>query len=59
MAAAISVHNMLQRMGLSLEAATEVVNVNGQNFSILDDFLQLEDCDGSSDGLEGSTQPET
>ena len=44
MAAAISVRNMLQRMGLSLEAATEVVNVNGQNL-VLDDFLQLEDKD--------------
>jgi len=43
MAAAISVRNMLQRMGLSLEAATKVVNVNGQNLSVLDDFLQLED----------------
>ena len=45
MAAAISVRNMLQRMGLSVEAATEVVNVNGQNLSVLDDFLQLEDKD--------------
>ncbi len=40
MAAAISIHNMLQRMGLSLEAATEVVHVNGQNLSV-----QLEDKD--------------
>jgi hypothetical protein len=45
MAAAISACNMLQRMGLSVEAATKVVNVNGQNLSILDDFLQLEDKD--------------
>ncbi len=45
MAAAISVRNMLQRMGLSLEAATEVVNVNGQNLSVLEDFLQIEDKD--------------
>jgi hypothetical protein len=45
MAAALSIHNMLQRMGLSLEAATEVVNVNGQNLSVLEDFLQLEDKD--------------
>jgi hypothetical protein len=45
MANAISVRNMLQRMGLSVQAATEVVNVNGQNLSILDDFLQLEDKD--------------
>ena len=45
MAAAISVHNMLQRMDLSLEAATEVVNVNGQNLSVLEDFLQLKDKD--------------
>jgi hypothetical protein len=36
---------MLQRMGLSVEAATEVVNVNGQNLSVLEDFLQLEDKD--------------
>jgi len=42
---AISVRNMLQRMGLSVEASTEVVNVNGQNLSVLDDFLQLEDKD--------------
>jgi hypothetical protein len=42
---AINVRNMLQRMGLSVEAATEVVNVNGQNLSVLDDFLQLEDKD--------------
>jgi hypothetical protein len=45
MAATISVHSLLQRMGLSLEAATEVVNVNRQNLSILEDFLQLEDKD--------------
>jgi hypothetical protein len=45
MAAAISVRSMLQRMGLSLEAATKVVNVNGQNLSVLEDFLQLEDKD--------------
>ncbi len=45
MAAAISVRNMLQRMGLSLEASTKVANVNGQNLSILEDFLQLEDKD--------------
>jgi len=32
-------------MGLSLEAATEVVNVNGQNLSVLEDFLQIEDKD--------------
>jgi hypothetical protein len=32
-------------MGLGLEAATEVVNVNGQNLSLLEDFLQLEDKD--------------
>ena len=63
MAAAISVRNMLQRMGLSVEAATEVVNVNGQNLSVLDDFLQLEDKDVETlcrvISLEGSTQPET
>ena len=45
MAAAISVRNMLQRMGLSLKAATKVVNVNRQNLSVLEDFLQLEDKD--------------
>jgi hypothetical protein len=45
MAAAIGVRNMLQRMGLSLKAATEVTNINGQNLSILEDFLQLEDKD--------------
>jgi hypothetical protein len=45
MMAAISVHNMLQRMGLSVEEATKVVNVNGQNLSVLDDFLYLEDKD--------------
>jgi len=45
MVAAISVRNMLQRMGLSVEAATKVVNVNGQNLSVLNDFLQLEDKD--------------
>jgi hypothetical protein len=45
MVATISVRNMLQRMGLSLEAATEVVNVNGQNLSVLEYFLQLEDKD--------------
>jgi hypothetical protein len=36
---------MLQRMGLSLEAATKVVNVNRQNLSVMEDFLQLEDKD--------------
>ena len=41
MAAAGGVHNMLQRMGLSLEAATEVTNVNGQNLSILEDSYNL------------------
>ncbi len=32
-------------MGLSLEAATKVCNVNGQNLSAVDDFLQLGDKD--------------
>jgi hypothetical protein len=32
-------------MGLSLEAATEVTNINGQNLSVLEDFLQLKDKD--------------
>ena len=45
MAHAISVRNMLQIMGLGMEAATEVVYVNGQNLSVLEDFLQLEDKD--------------
>ena len=48
MAAAISVHNMLQRMGLSLEVATEVVNVNGQNLSVLEDFLRFKDKDAET-----------
>jgi hypothetical protein len=39
MAAAVGIHNMLQRMGLSLEAATKVTNINGQNRSLLEDFL--------------------
>ena len=45
MVAAIGVRNMLQRMGLSLEAATKVPNIDGQNLSLLEDFLQLEDKD--------------
>ena len=45
MAHALNVRNMLQRMGLSVEAATEVCNVNGQNLSAVDDFLQLGDKD--------------
>ena len=45
MAHALNVCNMLQRMGLSLEAATKVCNVNGQNLSTVDDFLQLGDKD--------------
>ena len=45
MAHALNVRNMLQRMGLSLEAATKVCNVNGQNLSAVDDFLQLGDKD--------------
>ena len=45
MAHAINVRNMLQRMGLSVEAATEVCYVNGQNLSTEDDFLQLGDKD--------------
>jgi hypothetical protein len=45
MANALNVRNMLQRMGLSVEAATEVCNVNGQNLSAVDDFLQLGDKD--------------
>ena len=32
-------------MGLILEAATKVCNVNGQNLSAVDDFLQLGDKD--------------
>jgi hypothetical protein len=32
-------------MGLSVEAATKVCNVNGQNLSAVDDFLQLGDKD--------------
>ena len=45
MAHALNICNVLQRMGLSLEAATEVCNVNGQNLSAVDDFLQLGDKD--------------
>jgi hypothetical protein len=45
MAAVIAVRNMLQRISLSLEAATEVTAVNGQNLSGVNDFLQLEDKD--------------
>ncbi len=45
MANALNVRNMLQRMGLSVEAATEVCNVNGQNLSAVDNFLQLGDKD--------------
>ena len=41
----LNVRNMLQRMSLSLEAATEVCNVNGQNLFDVDDFLQLGDKD--------------
>ena len=41
MANALNVRNMLQRMSLSLEAATKVCNVNGQNLSNVDDVLQL------------------
>jgi hypothetical protein len=41
MAATVGVHNMLQRMGLSLEAATEVTNVNWQNLSVLEDSYNL------------------
>jgi hypothetical protein len=36
---------MLQRMGIGLKAATEVTNVDGQNLSVLEDFLQLGDKD--------------
>jgi hypothetical protein len=45
MVATISVRNMLKGMGLSLEAATKVVNVNGQNLTVLEDYLQLKDKD--------------
>ena len=59
MAHTLNAHNMLQRMGLSLEAATEVCNVNGQHLSAVDDYLQLGDKDietlcASSAGLEVS-----
>ena len=36
---------MVQRIGPSLKAATKVVNVNEQNLSLLEDFLQLKDKD--------------
>ena len=45
MANTLNVRNMLQRMSLSLEAATTVCNVNGQNLSDVDNFLQLRDKD--------------
>ena len=45
MARVLNIRNMLQRMGLGLEAATKVCNVNGQNLSAVDDFLQLGDKD--------------
>ena len=45
MAVAIGVRNMLQRMGLSLEAANEVASVDGQNISILENSQQLEEKD--------------
>ena len=47
MAATISIRNMLQRMGLSLKTATELVKVYiiRQNLSVLEDFLQLDDKD--------------
>ena len=45
MAHSLAVRNMLQRMGLSVEAATKVFNVNGQNLSTVDNFLQLGDKD--------------
>ena len=35
----------LQRMGLNLDTATKVTNVNRQNLSLLEDFLQLKDKD--------------
>ena len=45
MAAAIAVRNMLQRMSLSIEAATQVTAIDGQNLSDVNDLLQLEDKD--------------
>ncbi len=48
MARVLNVRNILQRMGLSVEAATEVCNVNGQNLSAVDDFLQLGDNDNET-----------
>jgi len=51
-------------MDLSLEAATEVTNVDEQNLSILEissnsKTKTLNPYAGSSSSLEGSTQPET
>jgi hypothetical protein len=45
MLATIGVCNMLQRVGLILEAATEVTNIKGQNLSVVEDFLKLKDKD--------------
>jgi hypothetical protein len=44
-AATAAVCSMLQRMSSSLEAASEVTTVTGQNLSDLEDFLQLKDKD--------------
>ena len=40
-----AIRNMLQRMGLSLEAANEVTSVVGRNISVLEDSQQLEEKD--------------
>jgi hypothetical protein len=45
MADAIAVCTMLQRMSLSLEVATKVTAVGGQNPSNKEDFLQLDNKD--------------
>ncbi len=42
---AAAVCNMLRQMSLSLEMATKVTAINGQNLSIEDDFLQLTEKD--------------
>ena len=41
----IAARNMLQRMSLSLVAATKVTTVDGQNLSDVNNFLQLEGKD--------------
>jgi hypothetical protein len=45
MVTTLTICAMLQRMSLSLQAATKVTEVGGQNISNADEFLQLKDRD--------------